>query len=212
MPVHSLVGRLLPNTMTIPSTTLCLVRHGETAWNREERIQGNTDIPLNDAGRKQAHGTAAALSREHWDILVASPLSRAMETAEIIAAAVGVAEVHPEPDLTERAFGDAEGIRSEDRRTRYPDGNIPGAESWDRVRGRALQAIERVRARWSGQRVIVVSHGGTIINLLNLLSGGEYGPRRVRIDNAAMSLIEYDGAWRVMWCNRTGAPATADPV
>ena len=189
--------------MTVPSTILCLVRHGETDWNREERIQGNTDIPLNDAGRDQARNTATALSLEHWDILVASPLSRAMETAQIIAAAVGVTEIHPEPDLTERAFGEAEGIRSEDRRIRYPDGNIPGAESWDRVRGRALQAIERIRSRWSGRRLVVVSHGGTIINLLDLLSGGETSRAGVRLENAAMSLIEYDRVWHVRWINRS---------
>jgi len=125
---------------------------------------------------------------------------------------VGIEIVHPEADLSERAFGEAEGIRSAERRTRYPDGLIPGAESWDHVRGRALGAIERIRSRWSGKRVIAVSHGGTIINLLDLLSGGVFGPSRSRLDNAAMSLIEYDGAWRVRWCNRTGTPATPEPA
>lgn len=198
--------------MTTLSTALCLVRHGETDWNREERIQGSTDIPLNEAGREQARGTAAALAREQWDVIVTSPLSRAMETAEIIASAVGIGNVHIDADLSERAFGEAEGVPTGERRTRYPDGIIPGAESWEQVRSRAHHAIERIRSRWSGRRVIAVSHGGTIINLLELLSGGNYGRRSVRLDNAAMSLIEYDGTWRVRWCNRTGAVATPDPV
>mgnify|MGYP000626705443 CR=1 FL=1 len=89
---------------------LYLVRHGETDWNLERRIQGSTDIPLNNTGREQARVTGRLLSSRHWDAIYSSPLSRARETAEIIASEVGLPGPTPVDALVERAYGEAEGL------------------------------------------------------------------------------------------------------
>ncbi|MBX6395401.1 MAG: histidine phosphatase family protein, partial [Alicyclobacillaceae bacterium] len=87
---------------------ICLVRHGETVWNREQRLQGHQDIPLTDKGREQARAVARRLSTEPWDLVYSSDLSRARETAEIIAKHCGV-RVVTDPRLRERFYGRFEG-------------------------------------------------------------------------------------------------------
>ena len=83
-------------------TMLYLVRHGETDWNRAHKIQGSTDIPLNDLGREQAATSGRLLARRQWDAVYASPLSRAFETASIIARETGLQEPIAVPELVER--------------------------------------------------------------------------------------------------------------
>ncbi|MEZ5187956.1 MAG: histidine phosphatase family protein [Microbacterium sp.] len=103
-------------------TTLLLVRHGETDWNAARRIQGSTDIPLNDTGREQARETAAALAARfagQAPVVASSDLSRARETAEIIAEALGVAGPRLYPQLRERSYGVAEGMTIEEYLERF---------------------------------------------------------------------------------------------
>ena len=92
------------------TTELYLVRHGETDWNRQRRIQGLTDIPLNDAGREQARETGSVLGRRPFDGIFSSPLGRALETARIIAGEVGLPEPGVIDALAERNYGEAEGM------------------------------------------------------------------------------------------------------
>ncbi|MBX9717325.1 MAG: histidine phosphatase family protein, partial [Microbacteriaceae bacterium] len=103
-------------------TVFALVRHGETDWNRERRIQGSTDIPLNDTGREQARATGALLSSRRWTALVASPLSRAAETAKIIGEHVGLGDPELEQRLAERDYGEAEGLTGPEIDAKFPDG------------------------------------------------------------------------------------------
>ena len=114
-------------------TTLALVRHGQTDWNAQRRLQGSTDIPLNDVGRGQARDAVAVLSGYEWDAIVSSPLSRAAETANLIAAGLGLGVDRRVPDLAERSFGPAEGMQAgpELDALRIP-GGFRGAESEDR--------------------------------------------------------------------------------
>jgi uncharacterized phosphatase len=84
-------------------TLLYLVRHGETDWNRQRRIQGSTDIPLNATGRDQAARTARLLGRRSWDAILTSPLSRAVETASIISGELGLGAPEVLEDIAERA-------------------------------------------------------------------------------------------------------------
>jgi probable phosphoglycerate mutase len=93
-------------------TTFALVRHGQTDWNAQRRLQGSTDIPLNDVGRGQAREAVAALSGYGWDAIVSSPLSRAAETAGLIAHGLGMRVARHIPELTERSFGPAEGMQA----------------------------------------------------------------------------------------------------
>ncbi|WP_314502454.1 histidine phosphatase family protein [uncultured Microbacterium sp.] len=179
-------------------TLLTLVRHGETDWNRDRRIQGSTDIPLNDTGRAQARAAAATLSGE---IIVSSDLSRARETAQIIAAERGLPDPRTYPELRERSYGEAEGVEAADFLTRWGSwhtAEIPGAEPWPHVRRRALRALARVvsdarRATAPGAAsVIVVTHGALIRELLRHATGGELPPDGVRLPNGSAYTVLYE--------------------
>lgn len=178
-------------------TAVCLIRHGETDWNADERTQGSTDIPLNDTGRAQAQATARALEAESWDTIVSSPLGRAFETAEIIAGVLGVTRIGTDPRLVERDYGEAEGVGIADRDRLFPDKQIPGAEPWEAVQERMLTALTDVAERFPGRRVIVVSHGAAILALLKHLSNGSINRKTVRLKNAGMNHLTYDGAWTI---------------
>jgi probable phosphoglycerate mutase len=148
-------------------TRLSLVRHGQTDWNLSRRIQGSSDIPLNETGREQARATGKALSRRRWDAIYASPLSRAEETARIIAAEAGLDEPQLISDVAERRYGDAEGLTGEEILARFPEGvAVPGRESRDQVVARALPALIELAEAHPGESLIVVSHGGVIGTLV----------------------------------------------
>ena len=161
-------------------TTLLLARHGETDWNRELRIQGSSDIDLNELGLKQAHALAQELEHVELDAIYASDLSRARATAEAVAASHGL-EVHLDPRLRERAFGSWEGLTREDV-TALPDGASHDGESDDEVRARVLGAVQSIAAAHPGEQVLVVSHGGA----LNALWHHALGVRIERWANCAV--------------------------
>jgi uncharacterized phosphatase len=149
-------------------TELYLVRHGETDWNRQRRIQGLTDIPLNDTGRSQALATGLLLARRSWDGIYASPLSRARETASIIAGEVGLPGPQLVDALVERNYGLAEGLDWTQIESRYPHGvDVPGRESREAVGARVVPALIALAEQHPGQSLIIVSHGGAIRAVLN---------------------------------------------
>jgi uncharacterized phosphatase len=151
-------------------TSLYLVRHGETDWNAQRRIQGRTDIPLNDTGREQAKTTGLLLARRDWDGIYSSPLSRAYETATIIAAETGLDHVTTIPELAERNYGDAEGLNYQQIEDRFPgDTVVPGRETHHSVGERAVAALMTLARAHQGESLIVVSHGGLIRAVLNLV-------------------------------------------
>jgi uncharacterized phosphatase len=158
-------------------TSLYLVRHGETDWNAQRRIQGSTDIPLNSTGRMQAETTGALLARRDWDGIYASPLSRAMETARIISAAVGLGEPGPIAAIVERNYGEAEGLNWEEIERRFPgDTPVPGRETHAEVAERVIPALVSLAASRPGESLIVVTHGGVIRTLVNAVAPGDsYG-------------------------------------
>lgn len=161
-------------------TFLTLVRHGQTEWNLQRRIQGSTDIPLNDTGREHAADAAALLRDTTHHAIYASPLTRARQTAEIIAQDLGLGDLTLSPDMREREFGDAEGMLVTDYLAKFGDwhSDVPGAERLSEVRDRALTALDRIartereRSAPTARSVIVVTHGGVIRALLNHASGG----------------------------------------
>jgi len=161
-------------------THLTLVRHGQTDWNLARRIQGSTDIPLNDTGREDARWAAEKLAAETHHAVYTSPLLRARETAEIIAERLGLEIAGVVPDIREREFGDGEGMLVPDYIETYGDwhAEVPGAESLHEVGERAisaLHAIAREARRRSSPRaesVIVVAHGGVIRAVIDHVSGG----------------------------------------
>jgi uncharacterized phosphatase len=154
-------------------TRLAIVRHGQTDWNLQKRIQGSTDIPLNSTGRAQAAETGLRLAVSHWDALVTSPLLRAHESARIIAGELG----HPAPlivpELTDRHHGHIEGLTFTERQARFPDGStVPGLETRQAVLDRVLPALERLADEYTGRQIVVVCHGGVIGTLLRHATAG----------------------------------------
>ena len=186
-------------------TTFALVRHGQTDWNAERRLMGSTDIPLNDVGRAQARDAVAALSAYEWDAIVSSPLSRAAETADLIAAGLGLSVARRVPELAERSFGPAEGLQPgpELDALRIP-GGFRGAESKAAAARRGLTALEALAAEFRGCRVLTVSHG-TLIRLSLCRAVGQTLPH---IDPAALNLAHHAvGGWQVEYIN--GEPVMA---
>jgi uncharacterized phosphatase len=152
-------------------TSLYLVRHGETDWNAQRRIQGNTDIPLNETGRQQAATTAELLARREWDGVFSSPLSRAFETASIIASRLGQPRPEAIPDIVERNYGEAEGLNWEQIDAAFPgDLPVPGRETHDEVARRVIPALTKLAHEHPGAALIVVSHGGVIRSILNAVA------------------------------------------
>ena len=174
-------------------TSLYLVRHGETDWNAQRRIQGRTDIPLNDTGRAQAVTTGQLLARRDWDGLFSSPLARAAETARIIGGEIGIDSVQLIPDVAERNYGDAEGLDYDQIERMFPgDTMVPGRETHQAVADRVLPALMEVALAHGGESLIVVTHGGVIRSVLNVV---EPGVAHGRISNGSIHSFELvDGA------------------
>ena len=173
-------------------TLLYLVRHGETDWNRTHRIQGSTDIPLNDTGRSQASRAGRLLARRSWDGIYSSPLSRAFETATIIAAELGLAGPSPVPDLVERNYGEAEGLTDRQIVRRYPGATpVPGRESREEVAARVIPALLRLAEENAGRHLIISSHGAVIRTVL--IAVGAPIQRGVPITNGSIHSFRHVG-------------------
>ncbi|MFW8745320.1 histidine phosphatase family protein [Mesorhizobium japonicum] len=178
-------------------TFLYLVRHGETDWNRQRRIQGRTDIPLNATGREQARATGMRLASRAWDGIVASPLERARETATLIAGEVGLGDPALVAALVERDYGEAEGMDWLQVEQRFGhDAPVPGRESRREVAERVVPALLDLAGAHPDAALIVVSHGGAIRAVLDHVEPGhEYGP----ITNGSVHSFEaLDGALRLI--------------
>ena len=161
-------------------TNFFLVRHGETDWNLVGRIQGATDIPLNETGRAQAKATGMKMQGRQWDAIVSSPLSRAAETARIIASCVGLPEPTLVDDIVERNYGEAEGMTGPELEAVYPnDSPVPGRESRPDVQKRVLAAIHGLAKEFPGKNVVVVAHGGVIRSVLQSTTGSAYFGERI---------------------------------
>jgi probable phosphoglycerate mutase len=189
-------------------TDLVLVRHGETEWNRTNRVQGLTDIPLNDTGRQQAREAGRRLAAEHWDAIAASPLSRAAETARIIAGEVGLGEVELVDALVERNYGEAEGMTGPEIDVRF-GGELQARESREEVLDRVRPALLALAERHPGQRLLVVSHGGVIGSVVRDVTRWVWPERGVRIENGSDHVFRVeDGELELV--SFAGRPWSAD--
>jgi len=159
------------------TTTLLLARHGQTGWNIEHRWQG--DPPLNDTGRAQARSLARSLADERLDAICCSDLLRASQTAEIVAAHLGL-PVHIEPQLREIDVGEWTGLTSAELRQRFPDAFArylaggPGwqqGESYDAMVARVTSALGGIASAHPDGRVLAVAHAGVLCAAW-LASGG----------------------------------------
>ncbi|CAM8996107.1 unnamed protein product [Rhodiola kirilowii] len=159
-------------------TEFIVIRHGETEWNADGRIQGHLDVALNDTGRQQAVLVAERLAKgPEISAIYSSDLKRASVTAETIANCCGGIEVIKDPELRERNLGDLQGHVYRELSKTVPvayqvfmsnrtDQNIPGGgESIDQLYERCTSALQRIARKHKGERVVVVTHGGVIRSL-----------------------------------------------
>jgi len=182
------------------ATRIIAIRHGETTWNVDARIQGHLDIPLNDTGHGQARRMAQALVDEPITAIYASDLSRARETARYLGHAVGV-EVIRERGLRERCFGEFEGKtfaeievllpeQSLRWRKRDPEFAPPGGESLLDLRRRVVSTAERLAAEHPGELIALVGHGGVMDILYRAATRQDIqAPRTWALDNTAINRL-----------------------
>lgn len=183
------------------ATRLTVLRHGETDWNLDTRIQGHTDIPLNAAGHWQAARLAKALASEVLTAVYTSDLERAHATALAVARTQRLQPV-PDTGLRERCFGALEGLtwaeiealHPEDAlhwRTRVPDWSPPGGgESLQVLRARVLATLNTLAARHLGEHIAVVAHGGVLDAIYRAATGLELAaPRSWLLRNAAINRL-----------------------
>lgn len=179
-------------------THLGLLRHGQTDWNIDLRLQGSSDIPLNLTGIRQAELAAKYLNAAEWDLVLSSPLSRAHDTAKTVAAELGLNLVVV-PELIERSFGVAEGMSHSEWRTLYEShAEIPGIESLEALQTRSEALLRLLATEYDGQRVLAVSHGALIRKLMKIISSGEYPLAGDRLGNVSLNRFTLsDGIWTV---------------
>ena len=167
-------------------TTFLLVRHGETDWNRERRWQGHADRPLNELGREQARVLGAELSSRPIDAIYSSDLLRARETAEIVAAELGL-DVRIDPGLREVDVGSWSGLAHGEIEANDPDGfrrwqeggkGWEHGESYDEMGERVVAAVLELAAAHPEETLVVVSHGGSIRACRAAAAGLAYGQSR----------------------------------
>jgi probable phosphoglycerate mutase len=184
-----------------PPTTALLLRHGQTELSVQNRFSGAGDQPLTEHGRLQAAAAAARLATSGATAVVSSPVRRARETAELVAAALDV-EVAYEPGLRETDFGDWEGCTFAEVRQTWPreldawlaDPSVapPSGESFDQTTTRVRQARTRLLAAYGGQRIVVVSHVTPIKTLLRLaLDAPPSALYRIHLDLTCLSEVQW---------------------
>ena len=195
-------------------TRIVAIRHGETTWNVDTRIQGHLDIPLNATGRQQAARMARALQGEPIAAVYASDLTRAWETAGYLGRAQGL-EVTAEEGLRERGFGDFEGRTFAEIEALLPDQSLrwrkrgpgfapQGGESLMALHRRVVEAAERLAARHRGELIALVGHGGVMDVLYRLATRLDIqAPRTWTLGNAAINRLLWtpEGFTLVGWAD-----------
>jgi broad specificity phosphatase PhoE len=151
-------------------TLLILARHGETDWNRDGIWQGHGDPPLNELGRRQAAALSERLANVAIDALYSSDLRRALETAEIVAAARGI-PVTAEPELREMDVGSWSGLTTDEIEQRFPGMTHHDGESREAFDARAVGVLHRIAEAHEGASVLAVTHGGVVRALQRQLFG-----------------------------------------
>ena len=203
------------------TSRICMVRHGETAWNAEGRVQGQTDVPLSAVGEAQARAVGAALAGGRFAALYASDLARVRQTAAPAAAALGL-ELRLEPRLRERHYGKFETLTYAEAREQLPedyarfrakelDYDFGSGESLRDFHRRALDCVAGIAARHAGEAVLVFTHGGVLEMVRrHALGRGLQSARDFEIPNAALNWVEVgEDGWRVLAWAEVGHLARA---
>lgn len=195
-------------------TEIVLIRHGETAWNADRRIQGHLDIPLNDVGHRQAEALGRRFRSEAFDALYSSDLQRALLTADRIAGQRS--PVRQDSRLRERHLGVLQGLTRAEALARHasaweafkrrqPDEPLEGGESLGAFSRRVQEFLQSVCRLHSGQRVVIVTHGGLLDAAYRLATGRAMDASRdFPILNAAVNTLIHQGRWQLKNWGDTG--------
>ena len=193
------------------TTELVLIRHGQTVWNSEHRMQGQRNSALSELGRAQARALAKRLQSESFDYLYSSDLDRALETARTIAQATGH-EIRIDARLRERSFGLFEGLTRDEMKERHPaeyarfrerdpDYCMPGGESLRAFHARCMGVFHEIVANHAGRRIVVVAHGLLLVALYRAAHALELNEPRTALDliNASLNVFGFaDQRWRML--------------
>jgi len=186
------------------STRICFIRHGETDWNVEKRIQGQIDIPLNETGRAQALAMAFSAAHHNFDAIYSSDLMRARNTANMLAARRGL-DVKILPPLRERHFGIFQGLTAAEGKVsqpeaharylaRDPDYDFETGESMASLAKRVEAAVQEMTQHHAGHTIAAVTHGGVLDILYRKATGKPlHKPRDFNIPNCALNWFHFDG-------------------
>jgi len=191
------------------TTKLCIVRHGETAWNAEHRVQVQLDVPLNAIGLAQAQAAAKVLSREKFDVIYSSDLSRAQQTAAPTAELLSM-QVAIDPALRERHYGIFERLTYAEVKEKFPedyarfhardpDYDFRTGESLRDFSVRSISIISKIAQENKDRNILVFTHGGVLDYLYRFITGLSISAERdFGIPNAGLNRIEVAPAgWQV---------------
>jgi probable phosphoglycerate mutase len=193
------------------NTCICFVRHGETNWNAERRMQGHIDIPLNTTGMGQAKRLANALTqtKHSFDAIYSSDLERALHTANVVANALSLA-VQTTPQLRERNVGQLQGLLLSEAPVLLPeiwqshiarelDHDLGGGESIRAFHQRMQGVLELLLRQHRGQSILAVSHGGSLDMIYRIVTQQALDAERVAVvPNTSLNWITHDGsAWSI---------------
>jgi probable phosphoglycerate mutase len=191
------------------TTRLCVVRHGETAWNAEHRVQGQLDIPLNEIGLRQAEAVGRVLAEERFDAIYASDLVRARQTAYPISHLLSL-KILPEKNLRERHYGIFERLTYAEVKIRYPEDYarfeardpeyaFRTGESLKDFSARSIAVISKLVSEHKDQSILVFTHGGVLDKLYRFITGLPLSAaRNFGIPNAGLNRIDIAPAgWQI---------------
>ena len=207
------------------TTRFCLIRHGETDWNAEKRVQGQIDIDLNAAGEAQARAIAEGLREQAFAAVYSSDLLRAWNTAQIAMAGRQIA-VSPAPILRERDFGVLQGLTAAEaslvnpvahhhHQARTPDYACENGESLLAFSARVMAGLAALADQHRGETVLAFTHGGVLDVVYRAATGRALDmPRDFLLSNAALNWLDYrDGNWQLIaWADRRHLQAALDEL
>jgi len=191
------------------SARFCMVRHGETAWNADRRVQGQLDVPLSEIGREQARSVSMALPEGRFSALYSSDLLRVRQTADPAAARLGL-EPCLEPGLRERHYGAFQSLTFAEAKVllpqdyaryiaRDPEFDFGSGESLRDFSARAIGCLAAIAERHAGEEVLVFTHGGVLEMAYRRAMGMDLSaPRDFQTPNCALNWIETGARWRVL--------------
>ena len=212
--------------MTTPHLTrLCIVRHGETAWNAEHRVQGQLDVPLNAIGLAQAQATSKVLGQEKFDAIYSSDLSRAQQTAQPAADLLSM-KILIEKDLRERHYGIFERLTYAEVKARFPEDYarfearepeyaFRTGESLKDFSARSIAVISRLAKQHENESILVFTHGGVLDKLFRYITGLPLSAeRKFGVPNAGLNRVEVTSAgWQIRaWADTAHLESALDDL